>query len=113
MAVARGTREEAGGLIGSPEFQGFDSVGAVIEHVSTTPGALGLVPWDEVGPEVKALSVDGKSLLDPDSSGAEGYPLQSDGATVPDPEKLRRMVVGGDSCSTAGSTTWSSGGGWG
>jgi poly-gamma-glutamate capsule biosynthesis protein CapA/YwtB (metallophosphatase superfamily) len=96
LAVARGTRDEAGGLIGSQEFRSFDSVGAVIEHVSTTPGALGLVPWDEVGPRVKALSVDGDSLLDPDSSGAEGYPLKPDGATVPDPEKLRRMVVGGD-----------------
>jgi poly-gamma-glutamate capsule biosynthesis protein CapA/YwtB (metallophosphatase superfamily) len=96
LAVARGSREEAGELVDRTEFQGFDSVDAVIEHVSTTPGALGLVPWDAVGPRVKALSVDGESLLDPDESGSEGYPLKPEGATVPDPEKLRRMVVGGD-----------------
>ena len=40
--------------------------------------------------------MDGESLLDPDSDGAEDYPLKPEGATVPDPEKLRRMVVGGD-----------------
>ncbi len=96
LAVARGLREEAGGLVERTEFQSFDSVEAVIEHVSETPGALGLVPWDEVGPRVKALSVNGESLLDPDSDGSEGYPLKPEGATVPDPEKLRRMVVGGD-----------------
>ena len=96
LAVARGSREEAGGLLDRTEFQSFDSVEAVIDHVSKTPGALGLVPWDEVGPRVKALSVDGESLFDPDSGGAEDYPLKPEGATVPDPGKLRRMVVGGD-----------------
>ena len=96
LAVARGSREEAGGLVDRTEFRSFDSVEAVIEHVSETPGALGLVPWDEVGPTVKALSVDGESLLDPDSDGAETFPLRPEGGTVPDPEKLRRMVVGGD-----------------
>ena len=96
LAVARGSRGEAAELVGRGEFEGFDSVDAVIEHVSTTPGALGLVPWDEVGPRVKALSVDGESLLDPDTAGAENYPLMPEGATVPDAGKLRRMVVGGD-----------------
>ena len=96
LAVARGSREEAGELTGREEFESFDSVDAVIDHVSTTPGALGLVPWDEVGPRVKALSADGESLLDPDESGFEGYPLKPEGATVPDPGKLLRMVVGGD-----------------
>jgi hypothetical protein len=96
LAVARGSREEAGGLLDRTEFQGFDSQEAVIDHVSETPGALGLVPWDEVGPRVKALSVNGESLLDPDSDGAENYPLKPEDGTVPDPEKLRRMVVGGD-----------------
>jgi poly-gamma-glutamate synthesis protein (capsule biosynthesis protein) len=96
LAVARGSREEAGGLLDGTGFQDFDSVEAVIEHVSQTPGALGLVPWDEVGPRVKALSVDGESLLDPDSDGAENYPLKPGDGTVPDPGKLRRMVVGGD-----------------
>ncbi len=96
LAVARGSREEAGKLIGRSEFESFDSADAVIDHVSKTPGALGLVPWDEVGPRVKALPVDGKSLLDPDEAGSEGYPLRPEGTTVPDPRKLRRMVVGGD-----------------
>ena len=96
LAVARGSREEAGGLVEREEFERLGSVDAVIDHVSETPGALGLVPWDEVGPGVKALSVDGESLLDPDAAGAENYPLKPEGATVPDPGKLRRMVVGGD-----------------
>src|SRR4030095_15054958 len=96
LAADRPSREEAGVLLCRTEFQSFDSVEAVIDHVSETPGALGLVPWDEVGPRVKALSVDGESLLDPASDGAEDYPLKPEGGTVPDPEKLRRMVVGGD-----------------
>jgi poly-gamma-glutamate synthesis protein (capsule biosynthesis protein) len=95
LAVARGSREEAGGLVDRAGFEGFGSVDAVIDHVSETPGALGLVPWDEVVPKVKALSVDGESLLDP-AAGAESYPLKPEGATVPAPGKLRRMVVGGD-----------------
>ena len=96
LAVAQTSREEAGGLVDRGEFQSFDAVDGVIDHVSTTPGALGLVPWDEVGPRVKALSVDGTSLFDPDAAGAENYPLKPEGATVPDTGKLRRMVVGGD-----------------
>ena len=96
LAVARGSREEAGGLVEGAEFRDYASVDAVIDHVGETPGALGLVPWDEVGPRVKALSVDGKSLLDPDSDGVEDYPLRPEGGTVPAPEKLRRMVLGGD-----------------
>jgi poly-gamma-glutamate capsule biosynthesis protein CapA/YwtB (metallophosphatase superfamily) len=94
LAVGRGYREEAAGLVGDSGFEDFDSGDAVIDHVSTTPEALGLVPWDEVGPEVKALAVNGRSLFDPDRSG--DYPLRPEGATVPDPEKLKRVVVGGD-----------------
>ena len=96
LAVVQTSRAEAGELVDRGEFEAFDSVDGVIDHVSTTPGALGLVPWDEVGPRVKALSVDGESLLDPDTAGAENYPLMPEGATVPDTGKLRRMVVGGD-----------------
>ncbi|MGH3145242.1 MAG: CapA family protein, partial [Rubrobacter sp.] len=96
LAVARGSRAEAWNLLGRSEFEDFDTVEAVVEHVSTTPDALGLVPWDEVGPRVKALSVDGKSLLDPDEGGTDGYPLRPEGAAVPDPDELRRIVVGGD-----------------
>jgi hypothetical protein len=96
LAVAQEFSEEAGELTGRSEFESFDSAEAVVDHVSRTPGALGLVPWDEVGPRVKVLSVDGKSLLDPDETGPEGYPLKPKGATVPDPGKLRRVVVAGD-----------------
>jgi len=94
LAVGRGYRDEAAGLLDSSRFESFDSDEAVIDHVSRTPDALGLVPWNEVGPRVKALSVDGKALLGQKSSG--DYPLRPEGATVPDPEKLRRVVVGGD-----------------
>jgi poly-gamma-glutamate synthesis protein (capsule biosynthesis protein) len=94
LAVGRGYRDEAEELIDSPRFESFDSEAAVVDHVSKTPEALGLVPWDEVGPRVKALSVDGRSLLD--SEGSKDYPLAPEGATVPDPEELRRVVVGGD-----------------
>ena len=94
LAVGREYREEAAGLVSDSGFEDFASGDAVIDHVSRTPDALGLVPWDEVGPEVKALSVDGTSLFDSEGSG--DYPLRPDGATVPDPEKLRSVVVGGD-----------------
>jgi poly-gamma-glutamate capsule biosynthesis protein CapA/YwtB (metallophosphatase superfamily) len=94
LAVGRGYRDEAEELIDSPMFESFDSEAAVVDHVSKTPEALGLVPWDEVGPRVKALSVDGRSLLDSEGSG--DYPLAPEGAMVPDAEELRRVVVGGD-----------------
>jgi len=94
LAVARGYRDVAVGLLGNSKFESFDSGDAVVDHVSRTPEALGLVPWDKVGPRVKALSVDGEVLLESDGGG--DYPLRPEGATVPDPEKLRRVVVGGD-----------------
>src|SRR5215210_1773752 len=94
LAVGRAYREEVADLVGDPGFESLGSGDAVIDHVSRTPEALGLVPWDEVSPEVKALSVDGKSLFD--FEGSTDYPLRPDGATVPDPEKLKRVVVGGD-----------------
>ena len=94
LAVGRGYRDEVEELVGPARFESLDSEEAVVDHVSKAPDALGLVPWDEVGPEVKALSVEGRALLDPESSG--DYPLRPEGATVPDPEELRRVVVGGD-----------------
>jgi hypothetical protein len=94
LAVGRGYRDEVEELVDSPKFESFVSGAAVVDHVSRTPEALGLVPWDEVGPRVKALSVDGRSLLDSEGSG--DYPLAPEGATVPDPEELRRVVIGGD-----------------
>ena len=95
LAVARLQQEEAGELLGRSEFESFDSAGAVVNHVSRTPGALGLVPWDEVGPNVKALAVDGQGLLDPDTA-PKDYALSPDSALGPDRDELRRVVVGGD-----------------
>src|SRR5919112_2058981 len=94
LAVGRGYRDEAEGLLDSSRFETFDSEKTVVDYVSKTPDALGLVPWDEVGPEVKALSVDGEALLE--QEGGTDYPLRPEGATVPDPGKLRSVVVGGD-----------------
>jgi hypothetical protein len=94
LAVGREYRDEAEELVDSPGFESFDSGAAVVDHVSKTPDALGLVPWDEVGPRVKALSVDGRSLLD--SEGGGDYSLAPEGVTVPDPREVRRVVVGGD-----------------
>ena len=96
LAIGRGYREEAEGLTDGSGFEGFGSAEAVVDHVSRTPGALGLVPWDEVGPRVKALGVEGRALLDPETAAPEDYPLRAKGATLPDRGRLRRVVVGGD-----------------
>jgi hypothetical protein len=94
LAVPRESQDAAGGLLGNSEFEDFDSAGAVVDYVSQTPGATGLVPWDKVDPRVKALTVDGVSLLDPDAVDPESYPLRT--GTVPDPEELRKVVGAGD-----------------
>lgn len=94
LAVPREARQAATELLDRPDFEGPGSPGEVIDHVSHTPDALGLVPWDAVGPSVKALAVNGESLLDPDTPRPQDYPLQPEGAT--NPEDLRRLVVGGD-----------------
>jgi poly-gamma-glutamate synthesis protein (capsule biosynthesis protein) len=86
----------AGELLNRSDFEDFDSVDTVIDHVSRTPDAIGLVPWDEVNPQVKALAVEGESLLKPGAANPESYPLRSGSATVPDPEELRQIVVAGD-----------------
>ena len=96
LAVPREFHETAGELLDRPNFEDFDSVDAVIDHVSRTPDAVGLVPWDEVNPQVKALTVDGESLLKPGAPNPESYPLRPGSATVPDPEELRQIVVAGD-----------------
>jgi hypothetical protein len=96
LAVPRGYRGLAEELVDRPAFESFDSAEAVVDHVSRNPGAVGLVPWDEVGPRVKALAVGGKPLLEPGVEDGEGYPLKSGDTTVPDPGELRRVVVGGD-----------------
>jgi poly-gamma-glutamate capsule biosynthesis protein CapA/YwtB (metallophosphatase superfamily) len=96
LAVPRESQELAGELLGRSDFEGFDLSGEVVDYVSRTPEAIGLVPWDELDPRVKALPVDGKLLLDPGTEDPEGYPLSSESTTGPDPEKLRRVAVAGD-----------------
>ena len=95
LAVPQGSSELAEEVLDGSDFEGFDSVGAVLDHVSRNPGAMGLVPWDEVGPRVKALAVDGEPLLEPDAA-PEDYPLKSETTTVPDTGELRRVVGAGD-----------------
>jgi hypothetical protein len=96
LAVPRESQELAGQLLGRSDFEGYDSAGGVVDYVSQTPEATGLVPWDEVGPQVKALTVDGVSLFDPGAANTESYPLSSETTAVPDPEDLRKVVVAGD-----------------
>ena len=97
LAVPHELRELAGELIGSSDFQSFDSAEAVLDHVSRTPEAIGLVPWDKVDPRVRALAVDGKPLLEPGAASPESYPLQpASVSSGPDIQKLRRIVAAGD-----------------
>ena len=96
LAVPQDYREVASGLLEDSDLSGFDSAAAVVDHVSQTPGAIGLVPWEAVTPQVKALSADGQALLAADEAGIEGYPLAPESAGAPNPEKLRRVVIGGD-----------------
>jgi poly-gamma-glutamate capsule biosynthesis protein CapA/YwtB (metallophosphatase superfamily) len=95
LAVPQESRESAEELLGGSGFEGFDSAGAVVNYVSRNPEAMGLVSWDEVGPRVRALGVDGKSLLVPGAA-PEDYALNPGSAPGPDPDELRRVVAGGD-----------------
>ncbi len=94
--------EELGGpvgeLLGRPgeELRAFGSATAVVDHVSRTPDAVGLVPWDAVTPRVKALAVDGEALLGPEGADLGSYPLRVGEGAGPDPDELRRIVVAGD-----------------
>jgi hypothetical protein len=106
--VPRGSLGAAKDLIDRPGFQGLVSAEAVIDHVSRTPGALGLVPWDKVGPRVRALAVEGRSILEPGAADLSNYPLRFSGGAEPDPRELRRVVIGATSCWTAARTTRSS-----
>jgi poly-gamma-glutamate capsule biosynthesis protein CapA/YwtB (metallophosphatase superfamily) len=83
-------------LLDRPNFESFDSAEAVVDHVSRNPEAMGLVPWDEVGPRVKALAVNGEHLLEPGAVDPQRYPPRSQTGTSPEPGQLRRVVVGGD-----------------
>lgn len=96
LAVPQEFHELAGDQLGRSDFEDFGSSGAVLEHVSRAPEALGLVPWDEVTPQVKALAVNGVPLLQPGAAVPEDYPLASGDTAVPDSGELRKIVVGGD-----------------
>jgi hypothetical protein len=96
LAVPQESQELVGELLGRSDFGGFGSGEEVVDYVSRTPEAVGLVPWDEIDPRVKALAVDGDFLLDPGREEPESYPLSSEGSEIPDPQELRRVVVGGD-----------------
>lgn len=73
LAVPREFRRVAAELLARSDFEGFDSAEAVVDHVSRTPEAVGLVPWETVSPRVKALAVDGGSLVQPGAA-PESYP---------------------------------------
>ena len=97
LAVPQESSGVVGELLGrSGEFESFDSADAVVDYVSRTPGAIGLVPWDAASPRIKVLAVDGKALLAPGASLPEDYPLASEGMVGPDSGELRRVVVAGD-----------------
>ena len=96
LAVPKESRAAAEELLGRPEFGRSGPAAAVVDYVGRNPGATGLVPWDEVTPQVKSLAVDGEALLSADGGVPEDYPLAPENAVAPDPEKLRRVVVGGD-----------------
>ncbi len=96
LAVPRDYQDTAAELLDRPELRSYDSAAAVVDHVSRTPEAIGLVPWEAVDPRVKALAVDGEDLLATDGASSDSYPLALESAASPDPEKLRRVAVGGD-----------------
>ena len=96
LSVPSGSLGAAEDLIDRPGLRGLDTAEAVLDHVSRTPRALGLLPWDEVEPRVKALAMEGESILEPGASDPSDYPLRPGEGTGPDPEELRRVVIGGD-----------------
>ena len=95
LAVPEEARESAAGLLDRSGFEGPETTDEVTDYVSRTPGSLGLLPWDEVGPRVKALAVNEDGLLEPEGN-PKGYPLRPESAAGPDPREIRRVVVGGD-----------------
>jgi hypothetical protein len=96
LAVPRELQESAAESLGRSDFEDFGSTDEVLDHVSRNPEAIGLVPWDKVDPRIKALAVDGTSLLDPDAADPESYLLRAGDTTVPNLGELRRIVTAGD-----------------
>jgi poly-gamma-glutamate synthesis protein (capsule biosynthesis protein) len=95
LAVSEADAGPAGELLKGADLVALPSPEAVLRRVSRDPGSIGLVPWDAVDARVKALSVGGISPFDPLRRRGE-YPLAGRGERLPDPETLRRVVVGGD-----------------
>ncbi len=95
LAIPRELHESARESLGRSDLEDFGSIDEVLDHVSRNPAAIGLVPWNEVDPRVKALAVDGVSLLNP-ASDPGNYPLGSGDTTLPDPKELRKVVLAGD-----------------
>ena len=97
LAVPEELSETANEMLGRSDLEGSDSsADAVVDRVSRDPEALGLVPLEEVDPQVKALTVDGETLLEPGAADPEGYPLRPEGAADPNVGELQRIVVAGD-----------------
>ena len=96
LAVPQGYQGVTTRLLEKPDLRSLDSAAAVVDYVGRNPDATGLVPWEAVNPQVKALAVDGETLLAADGSTPEDYPLATRNAVAPEPGKLRRVVVGGD-----------------
>lgn len=96
LTVPQELSETANEMLGRSDLEGSGSAEAVVDRVSRDPEALGLVPLEEVGPRVKALTVDSETLLEPGAADPEEYPLSSEGTAAPDIGELRRIVVAGD-----------------
>lgn len=97
LAIPEELSETANEMLGRSDLEGSDSsADAVVDRVSRDPEALGLVPLEEVDPQVKALTVDGETLLEPGAADPEGYPLRPEGTADPNVGELRRIVVAGD-----------------
>lgn len=95
LAVPRALRDPLAELLGERDLEPLASAEDVVERVSRTPGAMGLVPWQSVDPRVKALGVGGESPLRPGSP-VDDYPLALGDAPGPDRNVLRRVVIAGD-----------------
>ncbi|MGH3086835.1 MAG: CapA family protein [Rubrobacteraceae bacterium] len=96
LAVPRELRGPLEERLGGVDLEPLDSPEGVLDLVSQDPGAIGLVPWEDVDPRVKALAVNGVHPLRPGAEVPENYPLDLGEADGPDSGKLRRVVIGGD-----------------
>lgn len=98
LAIPKNLSGGVGKLLSRPgeKLRDFGSATEVVDYVSRTPDAIGLVPWEAVSPRVRALSVDGETLLGPEGADPKSYPLKVGDVAGPDPEGMRSIVVAGD-----------------